>query len=162
MGLLQTPRKLDCLLGTEQNGNSLHRIFFRIKGKAASSKHANRKRRSSAICALDGPLSAFELLVDNSMFTHVQQRSEAEVHRVRNSDEWKLSLSKLKAFISLLYVRGALCGKNRPIFEFWDKNWGIPFFQKLWVKIAFAKSQDFFNLICGVQDYFDFKLINLL
>ena len=79
--------------------------------------------------ALDGPLSAFELLVDNSMLTHVQQFIEAEAHRVKNSDEWKLSPSELKAFISLLYVRGALCRKNRPIFEFWDKNWKCLFFR---------------------------------
>ena len=67
---------------------------------------------------LDSPLSAFELFVDNAMLTHVQQCTEAEAHRVKKSDEWKLPLSELKAFISLLYVRGALCGKNRPILEF--------------------------------------------
>ena len=49
---------------------------------------------------LDGPLSAFELLVDNSMLTHVQQCTEPESHRMKNSDEWKLPLSGLKAFIS--------------------------------------------------------------
>ena len=48
---------------------------------------------------LDDPLSAFELLVDNSMLTHVQKCTEAEAHRVKNSDEWKLPLSELKAFI---------------------------------------------------------------
>ena len=70
----------------------------------------------------------------------MQQCAEAEAHRVKKSDEWKLPLSELKAFISLLYVRGALCGKNRPTLEFWDKNWGVTFFQKPWVEIAFAKS----------------------
>ena len=89
---------------------------------------------------LDSPLSAFELFVDNAMLTHVQQYTEAEAHKVKKSDKWKLPLSELKAFISLLYVRGALCGKNRPILEFWDKNWGVFFFQKPRVEIAFAKS----------------------
>ena len=56
----------------------------------------------------DAPLSAFELLVNNSMLTHIQKCIEAKVHRVKKDDEWKLPLSKLKAFISLLYVRGAL------------------------------------------------------
>ena len=46
---------------------------------------------------LDGPLNAFKLLVDNSMFTHAQQCTKAEAHRVKNSDEWKLPLSELKA-----------------------------------------------------------------
>ena len=77
---------------------------------------------------LDSPLSAFELFVSNAMLTHVQQRTEAEAHRVKKSDKWKLPLSELKAFISLLYVRGASCGKNRPILELWDKNWGLSFF----------------------------------
>ena len=74
------------------------------------------------------------------MLTHVQQCTKAEAHRVKNSDEWKLPLSKLRAFISLLHVRGALCEKNRPILEFWDKIWRISFFHKLWIEIAFAKS----------------------
>ena len=67
---------------------------------------------------LDGPLSAFELLVDNSMLAHVQQCTEDKAHRVKKSDEWKLPLSELKAFTSLLYGRGTLCGKDRPILEF--------------------------------------------
>ena len=45
---------------------------------------------------LDGPLSAFELLVDNSMLTHVQQCTETEAHRVKNSDKWKLPLTELR------------------------------------------------------------------
>ena len=42
------------------------------------------------------------------MLTHVQQCTETEAHRVKKNDEWKLPISELKAFISLLYVRGAL------------------------------------------------------
>lgn len=59
---------------------------------------------------------------------HIQQCTEAEAHRVQNNDEWKIPVRELKANISLLYVRGALCANNRPILEFWDKNWGVPFF----------------------------------
>ena len=92
---------------------------------------------------LDSPLSAFELFVDNAMLTHVQQCTEAEAHRVKKSDEWKLPLSELKAFIFLLYVRGALCGKNRPILEFWDKNWGVPFFPETMGRNRFCKIMRF-------------------
>ena len=53
---------------------------------------------------IDSLLSAFEQLVDNSMLTHVQQCTEAETHRVKNSDEWKLSLSKLTKSFSFLAV----------------------------------------------------------
>ena len=57
-------------------------------------------------------LSAFELLVDNSMLTHIQQCTEAESHGVKKSNEWKVPLSELYDFISLPYVRGELCEKN--------------------------------------------------
>ena len=105
-----------------RNGTNWEYIEFSSKSKGTLqaqnviteseglTQYANRK--------LDGPLSAFELLVDNPMLTHIKQCTEAEAHRVKNSDEWKLPLSELKAFISLLYVRGMLCGKNRPILEF--------------------------------------------
>ena len=73
------------------------------------------------------------------MLTHVQQCTKAEAHRVKNSDEWKLSLSKLKAFISLLYVRGALCEKNRPILKFWDKIWRVSFFPQTMDKNRFCE-----------------------
>ena len=99
---------------------------------------------------LDAPLSAFELLVNNSILTHIQQCTEAEAHRVKNSDEWKLPLSELKAFISLLYVRGVLCEKNRPILEFWDKNWGVPFFPESMRRNRFCKIMRFlrFDMRC--------------
>ena len=62
---------------------------------------------------------------------------------MKNSDEWKLQLSALKAFISLLYVRGALCGKNRPILEFWNKNWGVPFFPETMGRNRFCEIMRF-------------------
>ena len=88
---------------------------------------------------LDGLLCAFELLVDNSMPTRIEQCAEAAAHRVKNSDEWRLPLSELKAFISLLYVREALCGKNRPILEFWDTNWGVSFFPETMGRNCFCE-----------------------
>ena len=140
MGLLQTPRRLDWLRGTKPNGNTSNFLQNRGVGYKLRTCYQKSEGLTRYINRmLDGPLSSFELLVDNSMLTHIQQNTEAEAHRVKNSDEWKLPLSKLKAFISLLYVRGALCGNNRPILEFWDKNWRAHFFQKLWVEIAFAK-----------------------
>ena len=57
-----------------QNKMGAHRIFFRIEGQATSSERANRKRNLTRYenRMLDGPLSAFELHVDNLMLTHVQ------------------------------------------------------------------------------------------
>ena len=76
---------------------------------------------------IDGPLSAFELLVTKTVLFHIQLCTETEAHRVKKSDEWKLPLNKLKSFISFLYVRGALSRKKRPLLKFWDKKWVVPF-----------------------------------
>ena len=86
---------------------------------------------------LDSPLRAFELFVDYAMLTHVQQCTEAEAHRVKKSNEWKLPLSELKAFIFLLYVRGALCGRTDRSLSFVIKIGEYLFLQKPWVEIAF-------------------------
>ena len=87
MGVLQTTRKLDWLLRTEQNVRTSK--FFQNRGVATSLARVNTKR-SLTRCAhrmLDDPLSAFELLVDNSMLTHVQQCTEAKAYRGKNSDK---------------------------------------------------------------------------
>ena len=86
---------------------------------------------------LDNPLTAFELLVDNSMLTHAQQFTEAEAQKVKNSDEWKLPLSELKVFIILMYLRGAL--RKKDFLSFGIKIGEYLFFQKLWVESVFAK-----------------------
>ena len=66
-----------------------HRVFFRIEGQATCSERADRKRSLTLYenRMLDGPFSAFELLVDNSMLIHVQQCTKAETHKVKNNDE---------------------------------------------------------------------------
>ncbi|KAF3837864.1 hypothetical protein F7725_009632 [Dissostichus mawsoni] len=41
---------------------------------------------------------------------------------------WDVSIMELKAFIALLYVRGAYCGKNIEVESFWSEQWGNAFF----------------------------------
>ena len=64
---------------------------------------------------------------------------------MKKSDERKLPLSELKAFTSLLYGRGTLCGKNRPILEFSGKDWGVPFFLETMGRNRFCKIMRFFR-----------------
>ena len=115
--VLQLKRSNGCTLNTSKIGFLAKdrtkceniEVFFRIEGQATSLARANRKRSLTRYAnrILDGPLSAFELLVDNSMFTRVQQSTKVKAHRGKNSDKWKLPLIELKAFIFFLYVRGA-------------------------------------------------------
>ena len=53
------------------------------------------------------------------------------MHRCRAGEEGAsgdVSLAELKAFIALLYVRGAYCCKNTDIGSFWAEQWGNAFF----------------------------------
>ncbi|KAJ4948879.1 hypothetical protein JOQ06_020402 [Pogonophryne albipinna] len=50
----------------------------------------------------------------------------AEARRDRAT--WDVSIMELKAFIALLYVRGAYCGKNIEMESFWSEQWGNAFF----------------------------------
>ena len=87
---------------------------------------------------LDSPLNAFELLVDNAMLIHVKQCTEAEAHRVKNGDGWKLPLSELKAlFPCCMYEKHYVIKIDRFL------SFGIKigeYFQTRWVEIAFVKS----------------------
>ena len=83
-----------------------------------------------ALRMADSPVGAFQVLFDNHMLKHIQQCTNVEARRVLGNEEWEVSLCELKAFIALLYVRGAYGGKNFPLYNFWNKEWGVSFFQQ--------------------------------
>ena len=53
-----------------------------------------------------------------------------EVRRVLSNEEWEGSFCELNAFIEVLYVRGVYGGKNFPLYNYWNKDWGVSFFQQ--------------------------------
>ena len=79
---------------------------------------------------VDSPAGAFQVIFDNYMLKHIQQCTNVEARRVLGNEEWELSLCELKAFIALLYVRGAYGGRNFPLYNFWNKEWGVSFFSQ--------------------------------
>ena len=64
------------------------------------------------------------------MLKCIQQCTNVEARRVLGNEEWEASLSELNAFIVLLYIRAAYGGKNFPLYNFWNKEWGVSFFQQ--------------------------------
>ena len=86
MSLLQTPQKLDWLLGMDQNGNTWN-FSSELRGRLQAQNVLTESKglMQYANRMLDGPLSAFEVLVNNSMLTHIQQCTEAEAHRVKKT-----------------------------------------------------------------------------
>ena len=79
---------------------------------------------------VDSPVAAFQVIFDEHMLKHIQQCTNDEAEKVLGNKEWKLSICELKAFIALLYVRGAYGGKNFPLYNFWNREWGVAFFQQ--------------------------------
>ncbi|KAL1251031.1 hypothetical protein QQF64_018827 [Cirrhinus molitorella] len=62
------------------------------------------------------------------MLQNIRECTVAEARRATDDTAWDMPLAELKAFIALLYVRGAYCGKNIDIESFWSKEWGNTFF----------------------------------
>ncbi|KAJ4936576.1 hypothetical protein JOQ06_001165 [Pogonophryne albipinna] len=71
-------------------------------------------------------ITAFMCLCDNVMLEEILDCTIAEARRDRAT--WDVSIMELKAFIALLYVRGAYCGKNIEMESFWSEQWGNAFF----------------------------------
>ena len=64
------------------------------------------------------------------MFKQIQQCANVKARRILGNEEWQVSLCEFNAFIALLYVRGTYAGKNFPFYNFWNKEWGVSFFQQ--------------------------------
>ncbi|XP_036951566.1 activating transcription factor 7-interacting protein 1 isoform X2 [Acanthopagrus latus] len=82
-------------------------------------------------------LSAFLCLFDDGMLKHIRDCTVAEAHRDRRNSSWDLTVAELKAFIALLYVRGAQCAKNIEFDSMWSEEWGFPFFRQTMARNRF-------------------------
>ena len=51
--------------------------------------------------------SAFELIIDNSMIEYIKICTKTEARKVLKKDDWSITEVQLRAFISILYARGA-------------------------------------------------------
>ncbi|KAK7896359.1 hypothetical protein WMY93_021684 [Mugilogobius chulae] len=71
--------------------------------------------------------SALLCLLDARMLEHIRDCTVAQA-RLAGAHAWELSIGELKAFIALLYVRGAF-SKNIEMESLWSGEWGLPFFQ---------------------------------
>ena len=71
--------------------------------------------------------SAFSLLIDDHMLECIISCTELEASRVLGK-KWTLTKIKLKAFIGMLYARGAYEIKNLKLSYLWNRKWGLNFF----------------------------------
>ncbi|XP_029441015.1 uncharacterized protein LOC115080763 isoform X2 [Rhinatrema bivittatum] len=82
-----------------------------------------------ATCSIsDGSVaSSWFLIIDDFILGKIKICTEIEAHRQGEKDDWSVSSSELRAFIAILYVRGATRAKDLKLETLWSDEWGIPF-----------------------------------
>ena len=98
---------------------SFHNI---IRETSGPSNLAQRSIAGGVVC------SSWKLLIDESMFCHIQRCAEEEARRVLQNDDWFLSLNKLNAFILIIHAHGVYGATKLKLHELWNRLWGPLFF----------------------------------
>ena len=68
------------------------------------------------------PYSAFHLFIDEHMLRCIQKHTTN--HGKKDNDNFDLHLDELVSFIRLQIAQGVLVGKNTPVKQLWNKEWG--------------------------------------
>ncbi|XP_078116363.1 uncharacterized protein LOC144524169 [Sander vitreus] len=77
------------------------------------------------------------------MVKHIRDCTVAEAHRHHGDSSWDLTVAELKAFIALLYVRGAQGAKHIDVDSLWSDKWGLPFFTETMARNRFREIMKF-------------------
>ena len=97
-----------------------HCIFKDSSGPTA---HARRNIMEENV------ISAFLPLIDHRILEHIRNCTEIEASRVLGK-KWTLSEEKLKAFLGIMYGRGAYEARGLKLSYLWNKKWGPEFFSQ--------------------------------
>lgn len=92
---------------------------------------------------IEDALTAFLCLVDDGMLKHIRDCTIAEAHRVEEDSSWDITVDELKAFIALIYIRGAQGGKGMDLASFWSADWGYAFFKETMSRNRFQEIMRF-------------------
>lgn len=90
-------------------------ILREIAGPTAYARERVRDMESALMC-----------LIDPTLLQHIRDCTVAQAHR-SGASSWDLSIAELKAFLALLYVRGAF-SNGIQMESLWSDDWGVPFF----------------------------------
>ena len=104
--------------GSPSGRSPLHNIFKDTSGPTGYAKKSITK---------DKVISAFSLLIDSHMLQRIISCTESEASRVLGK-KWTLTETRLKAFLGILYARGAYEAKNLKLSYLWNTKWGPSFF----------------------------------
>ena len=71
------------------------------------------------------------------MLPHIQRCTEEEARRVLQTDNWRVSLHKLDAFLAIVYARGAHKATKIEVHELWNRLWAIPIISRTMARNKF-------------------------
>ncbi|XP_071039571.1 uncharacterized protein [Parasteatoda tepidariorum] len=86
----------------------------------------------------DNLVSAFSLIIDNYIIEHIKNCTEEEGRRILGND-WTTTLPEIRAFIGILYARGAYEAKNLKLSYLWSAKWGPEFFRRTMTRDKFKQ-----------------------
>ena len=89
------------LLDPNQNSSGRQSCQNVIREAPGPSTQAHRSIIKESVC------SAWDLFIDEGMLRHIQRCTEEEPRRVLQTDNWRVSLHELDAFLAIVDGRGA-------------------------------------------------------
>ena len=78
--------------------------------------------------AIQTPLDAFKLLLDDQLLEHIREFTMA--HARTTKPNFELKVEELHKFIGLLYLRGIMHQRNYPLEHLWSTTMGCPAFNR--------------------------------
>ncbi|KAM4751486.1 activating transcription factor 7-interacting protein 1 isoform 2-T4 [Anableps anableps] len=95
--------------------------------------------------SIDSALTAFLCIIDSGMLKHISKCTVAEAHKHQSTRSWDMTVVELKAFIGLLYIRGAKGAKYMDLDSLWSEKWGYQFFKETMSRNRFKEIMRFLS-----------------
>ena len=125
------------LLDSNQNNAGRRSSHNVIREAPGPSIQAHRSIIKESVC------SAWDLFIDEGMLRHIQKCTEEEVRRVLQTDNWRVSLHGLDAFLAIVYARGAHKAIKIKVHELWNRLWAIPIISEIMARNRFIEIMKF-------------------
>ncbi|XP_072399462.1 uncharacterized protein [Diabrotica undecimpunctata] len=107
--------------GSVPGRRAQHNIYREESGPTS---YAKRNVRNNCV------VSAWHLIINDSMLRHIKECTIAEAHRCLKNDTWTITLEELEAALAIMYARGVYGAKNFPTNSLWSTLWGPQFFSQ--------------------------------
>ena len=74
---------------------------------------------------------------------HIQRCTEEEAGRVLQTEDWRVSLHELDAFLAIVYARRAHKATKIKVHELWNRLWAIPIISETMARNRFIETMKF-------------------